>query len=82
MQAMSDKLRMDYINSLPQPFLARFCGDKSKWQVHDICVETGLIRIDVCGKLDIKHMGEVMEIWDCDGASHDPDDWYAEGTPP
>jgi hypothetical protein len=28
---MSDVLRMDYINSLPQPFLVRFCGDKDWW---------------------------------------------------
>lgn len=49
---MIDVLRMDHINSLPQPFLVRFCGDKDWWwPVHDFEVGTGLMRIDVCGKL-------------------------------
>ncbi len=76
---MSDKLRMDYINGLPQPFLARFCGDKDWWwPVYDFEVSTGLIRIDVCGKLQAKSFGEAMEIRDGDGVSHDPDTFYNE----
>lgn len=76
---MSDLLRMDYINSLPQPFLARFCGDKTNWwPVNDFDVQTGLMRIDVCGKLQVKHFGEVAKIKDCNGDLYDPDLFYKE----
>lgn len=75
---MSDVLRMDYINSLPQPFLARFCGDKSWWPVHDFEVQTGVMRIDVCGLLQVKSFCEVMEIRDGDHQTHDPDSFYNE----
>ncbi|WP_311272207.1 MULTISPECIES: hypothetical protein [unclassified Rhizobium] len=77
---MSDLLRMDYINSLPQPFLARFCGDKDFWPVNDFEVGTGLMRIDVCGLLDVKHFGEVMEIKDGNDVTHDPDTFYSDWT--
>jgi hypothetical protein len=73
---MSDVLRMDYINGLPQPFLVRFCGDKEWWPVNDFAVETGLMRIDVVGKLQVKRFSEVMEIRDGDHKLHDPDDFY------
>lgn len=73
---MTDILRMDYINSLPAPFIARFCGDKEWWPVNDFAVDAGLLRIDVCGKLQVKSFGEVMEIKDGYGRIHDPDDWY------
>lgn len=75
---MSDLLRMDYINSLPQPFMVRFCGDKGWWLVEDIDVKTGLMRIDVYGKLDVKHFREVAQIKSLDGPEHNPDDWYNE----
>lgn len=75
---MSDVLRMDYINSLPQPFLVRFCGDKIWWPVNDFEVETGMMRIDVCGKLQAMHFGEVMEIRDGDHQAHDPETFYTD----
>jgi hypothetical protein len=75
---MSDVLKMGYINSLPQPFLARFCGDKTWWPVNDFEVRTGLMRINVCGKLQAKSFSEVMEILDGDNQSHDPETFYNE----
>lgn len=75
---MADLLRMDYINSLPHPFLARFCGDTSWWPVADFEVETGLMRIDVCGKLQVMRFGEVMEVQDGNGTTHDPDTFYSD----
>ena len=72
----SDVLNMNYINSLPQPFLARFCGDKTWWPVHDFEVGTGLMRIDVCGLLEVKSFGEVIEIRDGEDRTHDPDTFY------
>jgi hypothetical protein len=75
---MSDALRRDYINSLPQPFLVRFCGDRIWWPVSDFEVETGLMRIDVCGKLQAKSFCEVAEIRDGDNQPHEPDTFYSE----
>lgn len=74
---MTDLLRMDYINSLPQPFMATFCGG-DEWQVYDIEVGTGLLRIDVCGMLEVKSMGEVINFTDADGTCHDPDTFYCD----
>ena len=78
---MSDRLLMDKINSLPQPLFVRFCGDDQRWPVYDIDVQTGLMRIDVVGKIQVKHFGEVMDLFDADLTRHDPDDFYNEDTP-
>ena len=76
---MTDLLRMDYINSLPQPFLARFCGDKDTWwPVHCFGVDAAVCLIDVCGKLQGKRFCEIMEIIDGDGVKHDPEQWWVE----
>lgn len=76
--ARPDVLRMDYINSLPQPFLVRFCGDKCWWPVNDFEVQTGLMRIDVCGLLEVKSFGEVAEIKDGNLCLHDPETFYSD----
>jgi hypothetical protein len=75
---MSDLLRLDYINSLPHPFLARFYGDKDWWPVNDFEVQTGLMRIDVCGLLEVEHFTEVMEIRDGDCITHEADTFYSD----
>ena len=77
---MADKLRMDYINSLPQPLLVRFCGDSDKywWPVIDIDVETGLTRIDVCGLSQVTSFGEVMCVKDANLEEYDPETFYNE----
>lgn len=72
-----DLLNLDYINSLPQPFIAVFYGG-SEWPVFDIDVETGLLRIDVYGKLDIKHIGDVRLFRDMDANLHDADSFYMD----
>lgn len=80
---MADLLNMVYINSLPQPFMVRKAGDKDfNWPLYDIDVETGMLRMDVCGKLDIGHIGDVMEFKDADGVIHDADSFYCEARPP
>lgn len=78
---MSDLLRMDHINSLPQPFFVRFCGDQIWWPVNDFEVGTGLMRIDVCGKLQVKHFGEVAELRDGAHVEHDPETFYVDWDP-
>ena len=78
---MADTLRMDYINSLPQPFYVRFVGDKDWWwPVYDIGVDVAIIRIDVMGKLERRWFSDVDQIRDADGQCHDPDDWYTEAS--
>lgn len=78
---MSDLLKMDYINGLPQPLFVSFFGG-SEWPVHDIDVQTGLLRIDVCGMLDVKHIGSARIFRDADGVEHDPDNFYCEEPKP
>ncbi len=82
-RAVTDLLRMDYINSLPQPLFANFCTS-SDWPVHDIDVQTGLLRIDACGMLDVKHIRSVLYFRDADGVRHDPESFYydADATSP
>ena len=72
-----DLLRMDYINNLPQPFIAHFCGGY-EWPIYDIDVETGLLRIDVAGKLQVKHISEVIYFIDIEGVRHDAETFYQE----
>ena len=74
---MGDLLRMDYINSLPQPFFIRMHGHPGWWwPVNDIGVDVGILRIDVCGKLQVIDFSDVAEIKDDAGDLHDPGDWW------
>lgn len=76
---MTDLLRMDFINSLPQPLWVRQWGRTSfDWPIYDICVETGLIRIDVCGKLDKLHICDVAEFKDDYGTVYDSNVFYID----
>jgi len=74
---MADKLNIAYINSLPQPFIARLCGG-DEWPVYDIDVETGLVRLDVVGKLDHTHIAEIDYFRDMNGVEHDSESFYLE----
>jgi len=73
----SDLLRMDYINGLPQPFIGRQLGGW-EWPIYEICVETGCITMDVCGKLQPTHIGEFTAFIDASGVVHSADDFYNE----
>ena len=74
---MSDLLKIEYINSLPQPFIAYFYGG-SEWPIYDIDVETGLIRIDVMGLLEVKYISDVKFFRDANGTEHDAESFYNE----
>lgn len=77
---MSDILDMEYINSLPQPLVARMlCGKDFDWPVYDICVQTGLVRIDVCGLLEVKSISDFSAFRDDYGKVYTPDDFYLDG---
>jgi len=78
---MADLLDMAYINSLSQPFLAQrwgSAGDNWWWPVHDIEVQTGLVRIDVMGMLDVTHIGDIARFKDMNGVVHNSDDFYSD----
>jgi hypothetical protein len=69
---------MDHINSLPQPFIGVFIGGGDRWPIEDIDVQTGLLRIDVCGKLQVKHISDVRHFIDADGDIHDAESFYVD----
>lgn len=73
---MADLLDMDYINSLPQDIWCRYLG--GWWPLYRIDVETGLLNIDVCGKLDALHIDDIMEFRDGSGKLHSTFDFYAD----
>lgn len=75
---MSDLLRMDYINSLPQPFIATIIGNGGDWPVDDIEVQTGLVRIDVVGLLEVKCISDVDYFTDENGIKHDSETFYSD----
>ena len=72
-----DLLRMDYINSLPQPLYIKQ-ADGWKWPLHILDVQTGCLQFDVCGKLQNGHIDEVVEFIDADGGVHPTDTFYTE----
>lgn len=79
----ADVLRMDYINSLPQPFFVRLIGDKTfNWPVHDFATDVGLFRIDVCGLLEVKSMSDAAEFRDAEGTIHDAETFYSDYEAP
>lgn len=76
---MTDLLRLDFINSLPQPLWVRKWGrDSFDWPLYEICVETGLMKIDVCGMLDRLHIGDVAQFKDDAGNVYDSEVFYTD----
>lgn len=75
--AAGDKLRMDYINTLPQPLVAVMYGGDS-WPIEDIEVQTGLVRCDIVGKLQVYDIGDVKCFIDANGVQHEPESFYTE----
>lgn len=76
---MADLLNIDFINSLPQPLWVRQWGRTDfDWPLYEICVETGLMQIDVCGKLDNLHIGDVAQFRDDHGTVYDSEEFYLE----
>src|SRR6185436_3536472 len=74
-----DLLDIAYINSLPQPFIGRMLGGY-RWPIHDFEVQTGLIRVDVCGKLDVVHIADFTSFRDANGHEHPAEGFYIDAT--
>lgn len=64
-------------NALPAPVTAKMLGG-SEWPIESLDVQTGCMRLDVCGKIDVNRFSEVVELIDIDGGRHDPDDFWLE----
>lgn len=75
---MTDILDMDLINSLPQPLWGSENGKDWWWPIIDICVQTGLCRIDVCGKSQAMHILDFALIRDDGQTPHEPDIFYLD----
>jgi hypothetical protein len=75
---MTDKLNMDALNSLQQPILAWFIGDADPWPVHDFEVACGIMRIDVCGLLQVKDFCDLKRLQDADGVDYDPEIFWSD----
>lgn len=75
---MTDILDMDLINSLPQPLWGSENGKDWWWPIIDICVQTGLCRIDVCGKSQSMHILDFSLIRDDGQTAHEPDTFYLD----
>ncbi len=75
---MGDILDMEKFNSLPQPVTAILYGDTSGYWIETLCVQTGCMRLDVMGKIDLSHFDNVKHLVDIDGNTHDPDDFWID----
>lgn len=74
----TDLLDMDWINSLPQPIFAS-SGDRNYWwPVNDFEVQTGLYRIDVCGLLQVCHIGDHIVFQDGNGVEHSYQEFFSD----
>jgi hypothetical protein len=76
-ESKNDKLNMEKFNSLPHPITARLYGGGEYW-IEILDVQTGCMRIDVCGKSQLSHFSDVKELIDIDGGKHNPDDFWME----
>ena len=74
-----DVLDMAYINSLPQPFIGRTLNG-GNWPINDFEVASGMIRIDVCGLLEVKTISDFTSFRDGDGVEHPAIGFYSDAT--
>ncbi len=72
-----DKIDIVKFNALPGPVTARLCGG-AEWWIETLCVQTALMRVDVCGQTDRHCFSEVMALIDADGIEHDPETFWTD----
>lgn len=70
-----DLLDIEKFNSLPSPVMARLCGGATFWPIETLCVQTGLIRLDIHGQIDLSEFALVAAIKDSCGNAYDTDDF-------
>lgn len=74
---VGDVICIEKFNSLSSPVTASMYGGGEYW-IETLDVQTGLMRLDVCGQIDLSSFGLVKSLIDADGISHDPDDFWVE----
>ena len=73
----ADLINMEKFNALPGLVIARlFSGDE--WCIESLCVQSSVMRLDVCGQIDISAFSLVAVLIDGDGNEHNPDDFWIE----
>lgn len=75
---MADILNMEYINSIPHPLMCRKHEGDSWCQVETICVQTGCMRLDIWGRIDLTHIDKFLHFQGADGEIHNAEDFYLE----
>ena len=73
-----DLLDIAKINALPQPIMAVLFGGGGEYEIETIDVQTGCMRIMVCGLVEPMHFSDAKTLIDVDGSKHDPDDFWIE----
>lgn len=48
------------------------------WPVQDMCVESGIVRVDVCGLLQAMHISDIAEFKDDSGTIYDAEVFYSD----
>tara|TARA_R110000744_G_scaffold332082_1_gene437492 strand:+ start:1194 stop:1427 length:234 start_codon:yes stop_codon:yes gene_type:complete len=71
-----DILKEGFINS--RQWMVQLIGDESRFDLHQICIQTGCLTFDVCGKSQGGHIGDVSKFIDWDGNEFEIDDFYIE----
>lgn len=72
-----DLLKMKEFNALPSPVTARMMGGGEHW-IESLCVQTGCMRLDVSGQIDLSEFVMVKTLIDADGNEHNPDDFWLD----
>lgn len=75
-----DWLDIAKLNALPQPLRYLRYGDKETpgYYIDSICVETGLCRINVAGRIGILEFVELKTIIDGNSNHHDTDQFWID----
>lgn len=72
-----DILDIKKFNELPSPVTAKLIGGGEYW-IETLCVQTGAMRIDVCGMIDHMEFIDVLELIDINGKQYNPDDFWLD----
>lgn len=74
-----DLLRCDFINS--RPWMVTLLGvDNAKYDLLQICVQTGFLTFNVSGRPQNGHIGDVSKFIDWDGNEFEIDVFYSDYT--
>ena len=73
-----DILSMEKFSALPHPIVGKMMGG-GEWEIETVCILTGIMRLNVCGKIDLEDFSMVKTIVDANGDEHDPDDFWLKG---